>query len=97
AYAAPYVNRIDGLSQDGVAVVKAMQDIIDNNGMMIELLAASFKNTRQVMELAQYGIGAATCPPDVIERLLFNDSVNAAVAAMNRDFHTAYGADTYMG
>lgn len=90
-YAAPYVNRIDNLGGDGVEVTKRIHNIFRKNGMKTELLAASFKNTRQLLELAGYGIDAATAAPDVIEGLLKNPTVTAAVEAFIADFEGLCG------
>ncbi|MDD3337746.1 MAG: transaldolase family protein [Lachnospiraceae bacterium] len=90
-YAAPYVNRIDNLGGNGVAVAKQIHDIYENNGMKTQVLAASFKNSQQVLELADYGIGAATVAPDVMEGLLKNDIVDCAVAQFVKDFQGLCG------
>lgn len=90
-YAAPYVNRIDNLGADGVQTTKNIEDIFENNGFHTSLLAASFKNTQQVLELAEYGIGAATVAPDVIEGLLKNVAVTSAVEAFTKDFEKLCG------
>ena len=89
-YVAPYVNRISNLAQDGVGVVRDIQDIFRNNNYKTQVLAASFKNAYQVIELAKYGIGAATINPDIIESLVQNASVAAAVQTFSEDFHSAY-------
>ena len=91
AYAAPYVNRIDNLGADGIETVKKIHDIFQNNGLKTEVLAASFKNSQQVLELCAYGIGAATIAPDVIEGLIKNDAVTAAVGAFTQDFEGLCG------
>ena len=93
-YVAPYVNRIDNLSQDGIQVVKDIQDIFRCNHMKTKILAASFKNVHQVIELAKYGIDSATVAPDVIEAFIKNDSVSAAVEQFTHDFVSAYGDRT---
>ena len=86
-YIAPYVNRIDTLGFDGVQVAKDIHDIIEKNGFSHSgLLAASFKNSRQVLELIKYGVKAVTVAPDVIDNLVKNSSVNAAVDAFTEDF-----------
>lgn len=90
-YAAPYVNRIDDLGGDGVEATKRIHDIFGKNGMKTALLAASFKNTRQLLELVAYGIGAATAAPDIIEGLLKNPTVTAAVEAFISDFEGLCG------
>ena len=64
SYAAPYVNRIDNMGFNGIQVAKQIHDIFKNNNLKTEVLAASFKNSQQVLELCEYGIGASTIAPD---------------------------------
>ncbi|WP_333649340.1 fructose-6-phosphate aldolase [Lacrimispora sp.] len=95
-YAAPYVNRIDNLGANGVKTAKSIHDIFKKNGLMTEVLAASFKNSQQVLELCEYGIGASTISPDVIEGLIKNDSVTMAVTAFTKDFENLCGPGVTM-
>ena len=90
-YVAPYVNRIDNLGSDGVAAVLEMQDILQNNGLKTEILAASFKNVRQVQALCRAGVGAATAPPEIIDALLKNACVEEAVDKFISDFENLCG------
>ena len=91
SYAAPYVNRIDNMGYDGVGVVKTIQNIFENNGMECEVLAASFKNSQQVLELAEYGVGSATCSADVIKAFVKNSAIDDAVQAFVDDFKALTG------
>lgn len=95
-YAAPYVNRIDNLGADGIATVKTIQNIFENSGLKTSILAASFKNTQQVQALCEYGVGACTVSPDVIQGLLKNDSVTAALSAFVKDFEGLCGSGKTM-
>lgn len=90
-YAAPYINRIDNLGADGIETAKTIHDIFKKNGLKTEVLAASFKNSQQVLELCKYGIGAATIGTDVIEGLIKNASVTAAVDDFIVDFENLCG------
>ena len=90
-YVAPYINRIDNLGADGVETAKTIQNILENNDLPTEILAASFKNSQQVLSLCEYGVGAATAAPDIIEGLLKNPTVTAAVDAFVADFEKAFG------
>lgn len=90
-YAAPYVNRIDNLGADGVQAAKDIHDIFKKNGLKTEVLAASFKNSQQVLELCKYGVGAATIASDVIEGLIKNPIVTSAVDAFTADFEKLCG------
>lgn len=85
-YVAPYVNRIDNMGYNGIETVKAIQDILTTNGFETQVLAASFKNSQQVLELARYGVGAATCAPSVIDAFVKNPAIDGAVADFIRDF-----------
>lgn len=95
-FAAPYVNRIDNLGGDGVETTKRIHDIFQRNGLKTQLLAASFKNTQQLLELAEYGIGAATAAPDVIDALLKNPAVTSAVDTFISDFEKLHGSGKTM-
>ena len=91
SYVAPYVNRIDNMGYDGVSVTKKIQDILENNGYECKVLAASFKNSNQVLELCEYGVGAATCSPDVIDNFVKNVAIDKAVDDFVKDFEEYTG------
>ena len=95
-YAAPYVNRIDNLGGDGVTSTKKMHDIYVRNGMQTQILAAGFKNSQQVQELCEYGIGCLTIASDVIENLIKNANVTTAVNDFVADFEGLCGAGKTM-
>lgn len=91
AYAAPYVNRIDNLGADGVGTVMKIQNIFENHGFKTQILAASFKNSQQVLELCEYGVGACTVAPDVIDAFIKDANIFSAVKAFEKDFHSLCG------
>ncbi len=90
-YAAPYVNRIDNMGYNGVQTAKVIHDIFRNNGLHTEVLAASFKNSQQVLELAEYGIGACTVATEVIEGFIKNAAITSAIDAFVDDFEGLVG------
>lgn len=88
---AAYVNRIDNTGVDGVQTVRDISKIYKNYGINTEIIAASFKNVRQVFELCLDGVDAVTLPPQ-----LFNDisaSLNASVAVddFKKEFERCFG------
>ena len=97
SYVAPYVNRIDNMGYDGVAVVKKIQNILENNDMDCEVLAASFKNSQQVLELAEYGVGSATCAADVIKSFVKSATIDGAVNDFVNDFEALTGKVSMSG
>lgn len=90
-YAAPYVNRIDNLGNDGVQTTKKMHDIYMRNGLSTKILAAGFKNSQQVQELCEYGVSCVTVASDVIENFIKNACVTSAVDDFVKDFEGLCG------
>ncbi len=90
-YAAPYVNRIDNMGFDGTKVVCEIQDILTMHNMNTQILAASFKNSQQVLALCEYGIGSVTCAPAVIDGFVKNPAIDGAVDVFLNDFGKAAG------
>lgn len=86
-YVAPYVNRIDNMGYDGKAVVEEIQDILNVHHMDALVLAASFKNSQQVLSLCAYGVGSVTCAPNVIDSFVKNLAIDGA----DLDFLHAFG------
>lgn len=95
-YIAPYVNRIDNLGQDGIDTVLHMQDIIDTHQFSTKILAASFKNAKQVLDLIAGGIEAVTVAPDVLNKMVENALADDAVTHFVSDFSRTYGTDKTM-
>ena len=96
SYAAPYVNRIDNMGFDGLKVARDIQQIFSANDMETEVIAASFKNSQQVLELCKCGIGAATLAPEIFSALVKNSAIDSAVENFITDFETFAGKDKSM-
>lgn len=90
-YAAPYINRIDNMGYDGVSIAQHIHDIFRKNNLNAEVLAASFKNSQQMLDLAEYGVGAATASPDVIFALVKNEAITSAINVFIKDFEKLVG------
>ena len=85
-YLAPYVNRIDNLGYDGLAVAMRIQNILEANNFEAEILAASFKNSNQVLELVERGVGALTLGSAVFDGLVNDRNVDFAIKTFEDDF-----------
>lgn len=99
SYAAPYVNRLDNMGADGVRVAKTIHDIFEVQNLDAEVLAASFKNSQQIMELCAHGIGAITAAPDVLRALTYHDATFMAEEHFEQDFYQLVNqvAGTHLG
>ena len=95
-YVAPYVNRIDNLGYDGIETTKQIHDILKINNLNTGVLAASFKNSNQFLQLVSYGVSGLTASPDVIDNLVKDENVDAATREFIKDFHSLIGVDKTM-
>jgi len=69
-YVAPYVNRMDNLNGNGVKVVSEIAKLFSIYHLKTEILAASFKNIQQAMDVCLAGAEALTLSPDFIGKLV---------------------------
>jgi len=69
AYVSPFVGRLDDISHDGMEIVEQIVTIYDNYGFDTEVIVASVRHPRHVLEAALMGADIATIPFKVIEQL----------------------------
>src|SRR5216110_3488999 len=70
AYVSPFIGRLDDVGQEGMDVIREARVIFDNYQIATEILAASIRHPRHVVEAAMIGADVATLPPDVLKKLL---------------------------
>jgi len=71
-YVSPFIGRIDDVGQEGMEVIREARVIFDNYRIDTQILAASIRHPRHVVEAAMIGADAATLPPDVLRKLLLH-------------------------
>ena len=69
-YASPFVGRIDDAGQDGVEVVREAVAIFDRYHLPAQVLAASLRHPRHVVEAAKAGAPIATVPYAVMKAMI---------------------------
>lgn len=90
-YVAPYVNRLDNISADGVNTVKDLVNIINVNNLNSKVLAASFKNAQQVLELMKFGVHSVTVPADIVKAMMSHPLTDWSVDKFIEDWEKAFG------
>lgn len=93
-YVAPYVNRIDNISGDGVQVVADIAHIFESFGFATEVLAASFKNVDQVQKCCLVKAHAVTVSEDVFDSLTKHPLTDWSVNKFVEDWEAVYGKGT---
>ena len=95
-FVAPYVNRLDNISGDGVRVVEEIVTLFDNYGLECEVLSASFKNCEQIHNGALCGCHAATISPDLFKAAISHPMTDAGVKGFTDDWKSLYGDKTIL-
>jgi fructose-6-phosphate aldolase 2 len=93
-FLAPYVNRIDNISGNGVAVVRQIQTMLNQHELDAKILAASFKNNQQVNEVALAGAQSVTVNADIMDQLLAHPLTTSSVSQFVSDWEAVYGEST---
>ena len=69
SYVSCWMGRSDDIYIDSVELVRDTKEIFQVYKVKTQIIAASIKNTRQIVEIAKVGVDIATIPFDVIEKM----------------------------
>lgn len=89
-FVAPYVNRIDNISGDGVTVVKDILQEFKLYDIKTKVLAASFKNVRQIYEVSKLGVHSITVPLELLEKIVEHPLTDWSVEQFISDWEKTY-------
>jgi len=89
-YVAPYVNRLDNISSDGVGVVADIVNLIKIFNLDTKVLAASFKNVEQVHRISLVGTHAVTIQPELSTSMIYHPLTDSAIIDFARDWRSRY-------
>lgn len=89
-YIAPYVNRIDNLSGDGIGVVASLIKMIKEYNLSTKVLAASFKNVQQVNEISKIGGHSVTVSKEIFDKMLEHPMTDWSVDKFIEDWEKSF-------
>jgi len=69
-YLSPFMGRIDDISWDGAGLIEQISDIYLSQGFGTEILAASIRSAKHIVDAAEAGADVVTCPLSSILGLL---------------------------
>jgi fructose-6-phosphate aldolase 2 len=92
-YVAPYVNRIDNLTGNGVRVVAEIAQLFTTYKLSTEIIAASFKNAQQVHDVCLAGSQKVTVGPELIKKFIAFPATSTDVSAFKMEWQKAYGKE----
>lgn len=85
-FISPFIGRIDDISGDGMELIGQIRQIYDNYDFDTEILAASIRHPRHVLESALIGADVATMPPAVLKKLLHHPLTDKGLDAFLADW-----------
>lgn len=88
AYISPFIGRLDDIAEDGMEVVSQIRRIYDNYDLETEILAASIRHPRHVVEALLMGADCGTLPPKVLWQLLEHPLTDRGLEAFLADWET---------
>jgi transaldolase len=89
AYISPFVGRLDDVSQDGMELLQQIIAIYENYGFPTEVLAASIRHPKHVLDAALMGADVVTLPYKVFDALFNHPLTDKGLAAFLADWEKA--------
>jgi transaldolase len=85
-YISPFVGRVDDISGDGMELVRQIVEIYHNYAFQTEVLVASVRHPRHMVEAALLGADVATTPFKVLLQLLQHPLTDKGLKAFIADW-----------
>src|SRR5574344_94426 len=90
SYVAPFLGRLDEISQPGIDLIKTIAEIFEIHGITTEIIAASIRNPIHVTDCALAGADIATVPYKVIEQMTHHPLTDAGIEKFRKDYEAVF-------
>ena len=90
-YVSPFVGRIDDRAGDGMELVAQILEIYENYGFTTQVIVASVRHVRHVLEAALLGAPIATVPYRVVRQLFDHPLTDLGIERFLADWERATG------
>jgi transaldolase len=85
----PFVGRLDDINEDGMQVVRDLVAIVEMHELDAEVLAASIRHPRHMLEAALAGAHIATVPLKVLTQMVHHPLTDKGIVQFRRDWEAA--------
>ncbi len=85
-FVSPFIGRLDDVSEDGMALIEEIVEIFENYRFETEVIVASIRHPRHVIEAARIGADIATVPFAVLQKLVRHPLTDAGVERFLADW-----------
>lgn len=90
-YAAPYFNRMCNNNYNAPEAIAEMSEMYKMYDKSTKILAASFKNTNQIMQALASGAQAVTASPELYTMMFESPLIESAISKFAQDWAEMYG------
>ena len=88
-YLSPFIGRIDDVNWDGMELILQIAEIYAIQGYETEILAASIRNSKHIVDAARSGADVVTCPLSAILGLIKHPLTDIGLAQFLNDHKKA--------
>ena len=86
SYISPFIGRLMDNGQDEINMLKESMDIIKAYNFKSEIIVASVRNSRHVIEAAKMGAHIATIPFAVLEKMFVHPNTDKGIESFLKDW-----------
>ncbi|MDQ4075738.1 MAG: fructose-6-phosphate aldolase [Chloroflexota bacterium] len=87
-YVSPFIGRLDDIGHEGMEIIRQLVTIKENYGYESEILAASIRHPRHVIEAALAGADIATMGFDTLKKMIQHPKTDAGLKRFLEDWAT---------
>ncbi len=84
----PFVGRVDDISGDGMELIAEIVQTWNNYGFETEILVASIRHPKHVVEAALLGADICTMPPAVMDKMVKHPLTDSGIERFLKDWET---------
>jgi len=85
-YVSPFIGRLDDISQEGMGLVEEIVTLFENCRLATEVIVASIRHPRHVIEAGLLGADIATIPAAVLEKMVKHPLTDAGMEKFLKDW-----------
>jgi len=85
-YVSPFIGRLDDISEEGMGLIEEIVTIFENYRIETEVIVASVRHPRHVVEAALLGADIATIPASILKKMVAHPLTAAGMETFLKDW-----------
>ena len=90
-FVSPFIGRLDDVSHEGMDIVREIVPIFENYEIETQVIVASVRHPRHVVEAAMIGADIATIPFRVLKQMVKHPLTDIGITRFMEDYRKAFG------